>query len=107
VIDGASKLRRIWHIDLPGIIPTAMVFLILSVGGILNTGFVKILLLQNSVNMQVSEVIDTYVYRVGIASLVPNPSYATAIGLFKSVIGFIMLMVVNKIAQKKGDAGIW
>lgn len=107
IIDGATKPQRLWHIDLPGIIPTAVLFLILSVGGILNSGFEKVLLLQNGVNMQVSEVIDTYAYKVGITSLVPDPSYATAIGLFKSLIGFALLIIVNKIAQKNGDAGIW
>ncbi len=105
IVDGASKLRRIWHIDLPEIMPLAMLLLILSLGGLLSTGFEKILLLQNPVNMRTSEVIDTYVYRVGLASAVPNYSYAAAIGLFKSVIGFTLVILVDRFAKRMGHAG--
>jgi multiple sugar transport system permease protein/putative aldouronate transport system permease protein len=105
IVDGASKLQRMWHIDLPEIVPLAMVLLILSLGGILSTGFEKVLLLQNPVNIRASEVIDTYVYRVGIQSAVPNYSYAAAIGLFKSLVGFTLVMLVDRFAKRLGHAG--
>jgi putative aldouronate transport system permease protein len=105
VVDGASKLRRMWHIDLPEIMPLAMVLLILSLGGILSTGFEKILLLQNPINIRASDVIDTYVYRVGLASAVPNYSYAAAIGLFKSIVGFILVIAVDRFAKRLGHGG--
>jgi putative aldouronate transport system permease protein len=105
IVDGASKLQRMRHIDLPEIIPLAMVLLILSMGGILSTGFEKILLLQNPLNLRTSEVIDTYVYRVGLASAVPNYSYAAAVGLFKSIVGLILVLVVDRFAKRMGQAG--
>ncbi|WP_284638260.1 ABC transporter permease [Paenibacillus silviterrae] len=106
-IDGASKVRRIWHIDLPGILPTIVILLILDVGRIMNVGFQKVLLLQNPLTVQASEVIDTYVYKVGIISGMPNFSYAAAIGLFKSIIGFILIITVNRIAKKVNDTSLW
>jgi len=107
MVDGASKLQRIRHIDLPGIMPTAVILLILNMGSLLDVGFEKVLLLQNTVNMPTSEVIDTYVYHVGLASMVPQFSYATAIGLFKSVIGLILIITVNRIAKRVGAATLW
>ena len=85
--------------------PLAVVLLILSMGGILSTGFEKVLLLQNPLNLRTSEVIDTYVYRVGLASAVPNYSYAAAVGLFKSVIGLILVLAVDRFAKRLGQAG--
>jgi len=105
IVDGASKLQRMWYIDLPEIIPLAIVLLILSMGGILSTGFEKVLLLQNPLNLRTSEVIDTYVYRVGLASAVPNYSYAAAVGLFKSLVGLILVLVVDRFAKRMGQAG--
>ncbi len=105
IVDGASKLQRMWHIDLPEIIPLAIVLLILSLGGILSTGFEKILLLQNPLNLRTSEVIDTYVYRVGLAAAVPNYSYAAAVGLFKSIVGLILVLMVDRFAKRMGQAG--
>ncbi|GIP36464.1 sugar ABC transporter permease [Paenibacillus sp. J2TS4] len=107
VMDGASKFQRIWHIDIAGIMPTIVVLLILEVGQIMNIGFQKVLLLQNQLNLEASEVIDTYVYKVGIISGIPNYSYATAIGLFKSVIGLILIVSVNKLARKVSDTSLW
>jgi multiple sugar transport system permease protein/putative aldouronate transport system permease protein len=107
IIDGASKIQRIRHIDLPELVPLAIVLLLLSLGGILSTGFEKILLLQNPLNLRASEVIDTYVYRVGIASAIPNYSYATAIGLFKSLVGLVLVLVVNHIANRFGRRGLF
>jgi len=107
VIDGANKVQRIRHIDLPGIMPIAVILLILNTGQIMETGFEKILLMQNALNMQASEVIDTYVYKVGLVSQAMNFSYATAIGLFKSVIGFILLIIVNQTAKKLKQESLW
>ncbi|PZE21141.1 ABC transporter permease [Paenibacillus xerothermodurans] len=106
-MDGASKVRRIWHIDLPGILPTMVILLIMDVGRIMNVGFQKVLLLQNPLNLTAAEVIDTYVYKVGLLSGVPNFSYAAAIGLFKSVIGLILIVIVNRIARKLNETSLW
>lgn len=107
VVDGASKLQRMWHIDLPGIVPVAVILLILNTGNILDTGFEKVLLMQNPLNLSTSEVIDTYVYKVGLASTAINYSYSSAIGLFKSVINLILLVLVNRIARKVGETSLW
>ena len=107
IIDGASRFQRILHIDFPALLPTATIMLIMSMGGILNTGFEKILLLQNNGNTIYSEVIDTYVYKVGMTATIPDQGYATAIGLFKSVIGFILLLVVNGIAARVSENSLW
>ncbi|MDQ0113215.1 ABC transporter permease [Paenibacillus harenae] len=107
VVDGASKLRRMWHIDLPGILPIAIILLILNIGQILNIGFEKVFLMQNPLNIRSSEIIDTYVYKIGLVSQASNFSYATAIGLFKSVVSLLMLLSVNKLAKKAGQASLW
>ncbi|CAG7638202.1 ABC transporter permease [Paenibacillus allorhizosphaerae] len=107
IVDGASKLRRMWHIDLPGIMPIAIILLILNTGHIMDIGFEKVLLLQNPLNLRTSEVIDTYVYKVGLTSQAMNYSYSSAIGLFKSVVGFILLIAINKLAQKTKQASLW
>jgi putative aldouronate transport system permease protein len=107
VMDGASKLRRIWHIDLPGILPVAIIMLILNTGHVLDVGFEKVLLLQNPLNLRTSEVIDTYVYKVGLASQMVNYSYSSAIGLFKSAINLVLLVAVNQIARKTKQASLW
>ena len=107
ILDGAGMMKRIWHIDLPGIAPTIVVMLILSLGGIMNVGFEKVLLLQNALNLSSSEVIQTYVYKMGIASDLPNISYTTAIGLFLSIINFILLVIVNNISKKLSDTSLW
>ncbi|MCU6712395.1 ABC transporter permease subunit [Paenibacillus sp. J5C_2022] len=107
VIDGASKVQRIWHIDIPGILPIAVILLILNTGQVLETGFEKILLMQNALNLRTSEVIDTYVYKVGLISQAMNFSYATAIGLFKAVVGFALLIIVNTAAKKMKQESLW
>lgn len=107
IIDGATIMKRIAHIDIPALWPTIVIMLILNTGGLLNTGFEKVLLLQNSLNLSVSEVIDTYSYKVGLAASLPNYSYGTAIGLFKSIVCFVLLLIVNKTAQKLGDSSLW
>lgn len=106
-VDGASHLRRMWHIDVPAILPIAVVLMILSVGSIMSVGFEKVLLMQNPLNLPVSQVIDTYVYEVGLKSPIPQYSYATAIGLFRSVIGLILLIAVNAFARRTAKAGLF
>lgn len=105
VVDGANHKQRLWHITLPSIMPTISTLLILRMGSFLNTGFETIMLMQNSLNRSVSEVFDTYVYRVGITDA--QYSYSTAIGLFKSVIGLVLVYGSNKLAQKVGQEGIF
>ncbi len=105
VMDGASKLRRIWHIDVPGIMPTVIILLILNVGSLLSIGFEKVYLMQNSLNMSSSEVIQTHVYKTGL--LGAQYSYAAAVGLFNSVINFILLIVINQTAKKAGQSSLW
>lgn len=107
ILDGANKLQRMRDIDLPGILPVAAILLILNMGTLLSSGFEKIILMQNPLNISASEVIDTYVYNVGLASQVPQFSYATAIGLFKSVIGLILLLSVNWIARRFRAASLF
>jgi multiple sugar transport system permease protein/putative aldouronate transport system permease protein len=107
VVDGASKLRRMWHIDLPGIIPIVIILLILNTGQVLNIGFEKVFLMQNPLNIRSSEIIDTYVYKIGLVSQASNFSYATAIGLFKSVVSLLLLLSVNKLAKKAGQTSLW
>lgn len=106
-VDGASLFKRTIHIDVPAIMPIAVILLILSVGNILSIGFEKVLLLQNPLNLTVSQVIDTYVYEVGLKSPIPQYSYATAIGLFKSVIGLILLLLVNWFAKRTTKSGLF
>lgn len=107
VIDGASKLQRVGIIDIPLLMPTAIKLLILNTGSILNVGFEKILLMQNPLNLSTSEVISTYVYKVGLTSTLPQYSYATAIGLFQSLVSLLLLVLVNHIANKISDSGLW
>ncbi|MFC5466322.1 ABC transporter permease [Lederbergia graminis] len=97
-IDGANRFRRIWHVTLPAIRPTITILFILAVGGVLNTNFDQILVLRNALNESASSVIDIYVYNVGIQN--SRFSYATAVGLLKSIIAFILLLSANKITKK-------
>ena len=107
IVDGASRLRRIWHIDLPAIRPVAVILLILNIGSIMSVGFEKVLLLQNTLNLQTSEVLDTYVYKLGFASQVPQFSYAAAIGLFRSLVGLVLLVLANSLARKFAKSSLW
>lgn len=104
-IDGASRIQKIINIDLPGIWPVAIILLILSVGSLLGVGFEKVFLLQNPLNLGTSEVIATYVYKVGLLNA--NFSFATAVGLFNSVINMILLVAVNAFAKRFSDMSLW
>jgi putative aldouronate transport system permease protein len=98
VIDGASRLKRIWHINIPGILPTVTIMLILAIGGIMNVGFEKVFLLTNSLNRSSADVISTFVYRAGLID--QDFSFSTAVGLFNSLINLILLLTVNGITGK-------
>lgn len=104
-IDGANRMQIILHVNIPHILPTVIIMLIFACGSILGNDFQKILLLQNDLNLSRSQVISTYVYNIGIRG--GEFSYASAIGLFNNIISVIIIMVVNKIAKKVSDVGIW
>ncbi|WZL80555.1 ABC transporter permease subunit [Vallitaleaceae bacterium 9-2] len=104
-IDGATKFQIVRYIDFPSIVPTATILLILSCGSILSVGFEKVFLLQNDLNLSVSQVISTYVYKVGLID--NNISYSAAIGLFNSVINAVLLISVNKISKKLSGISLW
>ena len=104
-IDGANRLQRIWHINLPGILPTAVIMFILNCGSIMSVGFEKAYLMQNSMNQSASEIIATYVYKMGIQKA--QYSYTTAIGLFNSLINVVLLLIVNRISKKAADISLF
>lgn len=104
-IDGASKLQRIRHIDLPAILPTITIMLIMRCGSIMSVGFDKSYLMMNDLNMDVSEVIATYTYEMGLLS--GKYSYSTAISLFNNVINFVFLTAVNKFAKVVSGSSLW
>lgn len=105
IIDGASKFKRMIHIDIPCILPTIVITLIMSTGSILSVGFEKVFLLQNPANYSVSEIISTYVYKIGIKQA--QFSLSTAIGLFNAVINFLILFAVNQAAKKLSDISLF
>jgi putative aldouronate transport system permease protein len=105
VMDGANKWQRILHVDIPAIMPTAVILLILNVGNIMNIGFEKAYLLQTPMNQPAAEIIPTYVYKMGLQQA--QYSFAAAVGLFNSVINLILLVSVNKFAKKLSGTGLW
>lgn len=105
LVDGASKWQRIIHIDIPSIMPTVIVLFILNTGSILSVGFEKIYLMQSGINLSVSEVISTYVYKLGLMNM--NFSMSTAVGLFNSLINFAMLVICNSISRRVSEVGLW
>lgn len=100
-VDGASKWRKIWHIDIPALVPVIVILLILRSGSIMSLGFEKMFLMQNSLNLISSEVISTYEYKIGILSA--QYSYSAAIGFFNNIVNFVVLLLVNQLARKLGD----
>ncbi|WP_135554532.1 ABC transporter permease [Paenibacillus cymbidii] len=105
VMDGATKMQRIRHIDLPSIMPTVVILFILNIGQFMNVGFEKVYLMQNQLNLDASEVIQTYVYKSGL--LGAQYSYSAAIGLFNSMINFVLLLTVNKAAKRLNQSSLW
>jgi putative aldouronate transport system permease protein len=105
IVDGANKFQRIRYIDLPSIIPTVIVLLILNMGYIMNVGFEKVYLMQNALNLERSEILSTYVYRVGLLNT--DYSFSTAVGLFNSIINLVLLLSVNSLAKRFGESSLW
>lgn len=105
MVDGASKLKRIAHIDLPGIMPVVVIIFILNIGQFMQIGYEKVYLMQNPLNVSSSEIIQTYVYKQGL--LQAQFSFATAIGLFNNIINCLLLISFNRIARKTGQASLW
>lgn len=107
-LDGATRFQRIVHVDFPAILPTVVIMLILRMGSVMSIGFEKVYLMQNSLNLETSQIISTYVYEVSLASNgLSDFSYATAIGMFNSVINLIIISSVNWIAGKVGETSLW
>lgn len=105
IVDGATRFQRILRIDLPLILPTIILMLILNVGNIMNVGYEKAFLMQNNMNTTVSELISTYVYKVGLQQA--QYSFATAVGLFNSVVNFILLVLVNFVSKKFSSISVF
>ena len=104
-VDGAGRWRLMWHITLPAIKGTIIMMLILRVGGLLNTGYEQIFLMRNDLNMEYADVFDTYIYTRGIVN--GQYSFSSAAGMFKSVVGMILVLGSNKISKMCGEAGIY
>ncbi|RJX39219.1 sugar ABC transporter permease [Paenibacillus pinisoli] len=104
-MDGANRMQRIWHVTLPSIRTTIIILLILRIGGLMEAGFEQIFVLYHSGVYRVADIIDTYVYRTGLAD--GKFSLAAALGLFKSIINFVLLIIANQLARMKGDQGIF
>ena len=105
LVDGANKFQRVWHIDIPGIMPTIVIMLILNSGKIMNVGFEKAYLMQTSLNIDASEIIATYVYKRGV--LKSQIGLSTAVGLFESVINMILVLTVNWISRKVTESSLF
>jgi putative aldouronate transport system permease protein len=104
-IDGANRLKQAWYITLPSIAPTISILLILRIGRILTVSFQKVLLLYNPATYKTADVIQTYVYRRGL--LGAQFSYATAIGLFQSVVGLVLLIAANRLSKRLSETSLW
>ena len=104
-LDGASRMQKIWYVNIPAIFPTMVIMLILNCGNLLSVGYEKIYLLQNPLNTATSEVISTYVYKTGLISA--QYSFSTAVGLFNSFVNLILLVLVNGIARKLNETSLW
>ena len=106
VVDGANMWQRVLHVDVPGILPTAIILLIMACGRVLTIGYEKVLLLQNLENMSTSDIISTYVYRIGLSEGMQY-SFSTAVGLFQSVVSLLLLTVVNWFSRKVSETSLW
>ncbi|WP_125606290.1 ABC transporter permease [Lapidilactobacillus bayanensis] len=104
-MDGAGKLTKMWHITLPCIRPTIVTLFILQIGKVMDLGFDHMFLLMNSMNKNVAQIFDTYVYTAGIQN--GQLSYSTAVGLFKGLVGLVLVMIANKLAHSVGEDGVY
>lgn len=105
IVDGANKLQRIIYVDIPGILPTIVIMLILALGGIMGIGHEKALLMQTALNMQKSSILPTYVYQVGLEQA--QYSFSTAVGLFNSIINLVLVVGANKLSRKLSNTSLW
>ena len=105
MIDGASRIQRITHINLPTILPTIVILFIMAVGRVASVGYEKVYLLQNDLNVDVSEVISTYVYKRGVLN--SNYSFSTAVGLFNNVVNIALLLMANFISRRLGETSLF
>jgi len=105
VVEGANKLQRIRHVDIPSIMPVIAIMLIMRFGQIMSVGYEKVYLMQNPLNLEVSETISTYVYKIGLLNR--QYSYSTAIGLFNGIINFALIILMNKVIEKMTGSGLW
>ena len=106
VVDGANMWQRVYHVDMPGILPTAIILIILACGRVLTIGYEKVLLLQNLENMSTSDIISTYVYRIGLSEGMQY-SFSTAVGLFQSVVSLLLLTMVNWLSRRVSETSLW
>ena len=104
-MDGANKFQRIWHIDVPALMPTIIILFIMNFGNLMSVGFEKAYLLQTDLNKGASDIIATYVYEQGV--LKTQYSFSTAVGLFNTVINIVLLVTVNQISKRVGDVSLW
>ena len=109
IMDGANIPQRMWHVDIPGILPTFCILLIMRCGSVMSVGFEKVLLLQNNLNKSVSETISTFTYNIGLNSSggIPQYSYGAAIGMFTSLVNMSLLLIVNGITRRLSGNGLW
>lgn len=108
-VDGANRLQRIIHVNIPGILPTVTIMFILRIGRILKLGFEQVFLLYNPSTYETADIIATFVYRRGLAGDggPPDFSFGTAVGMFESIIGFILLLIANRLSRKFSDSSLW
>lgn len=106
-VDGASRMQRILHIEIPGILPTIITLLILNTGRLLSVGHEKVLLMQCTQNYETSDILSIYIYRMTFKGSLPDYSYTTAIGLFNSVINFVLITLVNTISKRVTETSLW
>ncbi len=104
-MDGATRLGKLWHITLPGSLPTVIMMLILKMGNMMNVGFERIILLYNDVTMETADVISTYVYRKGLIDM--NYSFSTAVDFFNSIINFSLVLLTNAISRRVSETSLW
>jgi putative aldouronate transport system permease protein len=104
-VDGAGRFKKIWHVTLPSISSVIIIMMIFNIGNMMNAGFDQIFNLYNPAVYEVADIIDTYVYRVGLVQM--NFSFSTAVGLFKNAIGLILVLIVNRLANRFGQTGLW
>jgi putative aldouronate transport system permease protein len=105
VMDGASKWKRVRHVDIPGILPTIIILMVLALGNVMSVGFEKAYLMQTDLNYAASNIIPTYVYELGIQKA--QYSFSAAIGLFNAIINVVLLVTVNRLAKKLTETSLW